>query len=277
MTATLNTQIIENIPCLMIQPQVPTPCPVVFYVCGFHRNKEEGLALGVALAQRGIACVSFDPLYHGERFDTILEQAADPTHGGIYPLDSGLDTFFLFLKIIRQCAGDIQTLLTSLRNDPRLDITRSGVCGMSMGAYASYLAFADIPELRAAIPMMGVPTFTLRWLDLLDECAFSNPAWGEALRPLSAQTQVRTQEIGQFDPANRLPFAAPRALLAMSGDFDSDQPKHYVLQWLRGMQTYNHHLGNLQWKVYPVGHTVTAEMIRDAVDWFVRYLGWEES
>jgi hypothetical protein len=76
-----------------------------------------------------------------------------------------------------------------------------------------------------------------------------------------------------FDPAEKLEKAAPRALLVMNGDLNSDQPKHFALDWYRTMRkVYAPFPGRLKWNIYPVGHTVTPQMERDAVDWFVRYL-----
>jgi dienelactone hydrolase len=272
-TITLETYLIEHIPVLAIVPLGSAPCPVVFHVCGYGRDKSDGLALGYQLAQRGIACLSFDPLYHGERYDPILERAFEPERGGLYPPETGLDVFRTFLRVIRQCALDIRTLLNAFASDPRFDVQQAGVTGHSQGGYASYLAFAEIPELRAAVPMMGLPTFTRRWQDLLDECALSNAAWEVALDRVAAQTQQTTIEIQRFDPAEKLKRAAPRALLAMCGDYDSDQPKHYVLDWYKTVRAaYAQQPDRLRLNLYPVGHVVTAQMQHDAVVWFVEHL-----
>ena len=201
----------------------------------------------------------------------------DAAYGGVYPPDSGLDTFLLFYQVIRQSALDVAALLAHSAGDPRLDVQRAGITGMSMGAYASFLAFAEIPALCAAVPMMGVPTFARRWRDLLHECAWSNPAWAAALEDLAPITAGQTAWVASFDPAERIAAAAPRALLIMSGDFDSDQPKYYVLDWLEPIRTaYQAAPARLRWTVYSVGHTVTPQMEADAVDWFSTHLGHGE-
>jgi dienelactone hydrolase len=262
-----------GIPLLACIPVRSQPCPLVFAIPGYGGTKTSLLPLAYRLAQRGLACISFDPLYHGERGDERQKNAADPALGGIYPPETGMDIFRVFLLVIRQCSLDIQSLLPILSGDARLDITRAGVTGFSMGAYASYLALAEIPTLRAGVAMMGLPTFSRRWQDLLDECALSNPAWATALQKVAAQTVQTIAWIRGFDPAERLKKAAPRALLAMNGDMDFDQPKYYVLDWLRTVRpAYAACPENLRWNVYPVGHTLTPQMEQDAVDWFVRHL-----
>jgi hypothetical protein len=270
---TLETGQVADIPILASLPTRSQPCPVVFYVCGYGGTKADGLTLAYRLAQAGMACISFDPLYHGDRYDPRLDHAADPALGGIYPPETGLDTGVAFFQVIRQAGLDIATLLRHFTGDPRLDTARAGVTGVSLGGYVSFLAFAALPALRAAVPMMSIPTFSRRWRDLLDECAWSNPAWAAALAALGDAPQRHADFIAGFDPAQTLLQAAPRALLAMNGDFDHDQPKSYTLGWYAGMRAaYIACPQHLQWNVYPVGHTVTEQMERDAVAWFVRYL-----
>ena len=60
----------------------------------------------------------------------------------------------------------------------------------------------------------------------------------------------------------------------MNGDMDFDQPKYYVLDWLRSVRpAYASQPENLRWNVYPVAHTLTPQMEMDAVDWFEQHLG----
>ena len=268
---------IEQIPLLLSFPEHQQPCPLVFYIPGYTSTKEAGLSLAYRLARRGLACLCFDPLYHGARADPRLTQAADPAFGGVYPAETGLDTGILFFQIIRQCALDVGKLMAHAAGDPRLDLQRCAVTGVSLGAYASFLALADLPALRAAVPMMGLPTFGQRWRDLLDETAWSNPAWAEALAGVTAHTRQHSELIEGIDPAERL-LQNPRPLLIMNGDFDSDQPKLYVLHWLRMARlAYASSPDRLAWRVYPVGHTVTPQMEADAVEWLAGQLTSMES
>jgi hypothetical protein len=264
---------LADIPVLTVIPEADHPCPVVFYVPGFTGERASGLSLAYQLARQGIAYVGIDPLYHGSRHDGRLLEAANPIYGGLYPPDSGIDVYLAFLRVIEQSAKDIQTLITALDSDSRLELNRAGITGFSMGAYATFLAFASIPALKAAVPMMGIPAFSQRWLDLLDECAWSNSAWAEALFQLEKPTLQNTAYVQSIDPAERLRKIAPKPLLMMSGDFDCDQMKTYTLVWYRGAKSaWASHPDCLKWNVYPQGHTVTAVMEKDTVDWFVKYL-----
>ncbi|RPI23166.1 MAG: hypothetical protein EHM70_22870 [Chloroflexota bacterium] len=127
--------------------------------------------------------------------------------------------------------------------------------------------------MKAAVPMVGIPSFARRWLDLLDECSFSNPAWAEALRSVEPQARQHTAFIQQMDPYEKLKSAAPRALLIMNNDFDSDQPKHYSIQCYRELLPYYASSPeNLRLSIFPAAHTVTPDMEAQAVEWFVEKL-----
>jgi uncharacterized protein len=273
---TIETRVIKQIPVFMCLPESSEPCPVVFYIPGFTSQKRDGISLAYQLAQEGIACIGIDPLYHGDRYDVRLVEGADAKYGGIYPRESGLDIFLIFMEVIEQSALDVATLLNVLEDDPRIDVQRAGVTGMSMGAWASFLAFANIQQLKTAVPMMGIPTFTRRWLDLVDECAWSNLGWKQVLAQLTDEIKAHTNFITRYDPATALYESAPRPLLIMNGDFDTDMIKTYTLDWYRdAKRAWDLHPENLQWNVYPVGHTVTSQMEHDTVMWFVKHVASE--
>ena len=142
-----------------------------------------------------------------------------------------------------------------------------------MGGYASFLIFADLPQIQAAVPMIGVPTFTRRWLDLLDECSFSNPAWATALANVADATSAHTTFIQSIDPVDKLQAAAPRALLIMNNDFDYDQPKLYSIYAYRELRPhYAAHPDKLRLDIFPAAHTVTPAMELDAATWFQQHL-----
>jgi dienelactone hydrolase len=269
----LETQTIAGIPYLTILPQSDRRLPVVFYIPGYGLPKESGLSLGYKLAQAGLCCVAIDPLWHGERFDRRLFEAADTAFGGVYPPDAGLDIGITFYTVIGQSLPDVRTVLAHLAGDARLDVQRCAVTGPSMGGYASFLIFANMPQMLAAVPMIGIPTFTRRWTDLLDESAFSNVEWAAALRRVADTAQQHVAMIAAMDPADKLLAAAPRALLIMNCDFDSDQPKHYAIEFYRELlNAYAASPEQLRLAIYPAGHTVTPEMERDAVAWIVGHL-----
>ncbi|MEI2613092.1 MAG: prolyl oligopeptidase family serine peptidase [Candidatus Promineifilaceae bacterium] len=269
MKLSLQTTHIQEIPVLTLAPEEAEGCPVLFYVPGYGGNKESGLSLGYRLAKRGFLVISFDPLWHGERFD---ERLFTPHHSH-YPAETGLDIGLTFYRIIAQCLDDVQTVRAHFASDSRADVNRCGITGFSLGAYASYLVFAQVPEMLAAAPLMGIPQFSQRWHDILDECTFSNPAWATALQQVTAQTAQHTAFIEQIDPYPQLFAAAPRALLMVNGDFDTDQPKLYALNAYRKLrEVYAAAADHLRLFIPPVAHTVTPDMEQAVADWFTIHL-----
>ncbi len=273
MKTILETTTIESIPILSLTPANGKAYPVVFYIPGYGLGKESGLSLGYKLARKGLGFISIDPLYHGERYDQILDNADDPDLGGIYPPQTGLDTGRVFYRVIAHCLQDIQTLLRHFRADPRFDTQVCGVTGPSQGGCASFLVFANLTEIKAAVPMIGIPNFSKRWTDLLDETSFSNPDWARALAQQQDQTQDFTDFIQEIDPYQKLTGIDPKPLLIMNCDFDSDQPKIYSVDLYRAMlPNYQAYPDYLKLRIYPTGHQVTEQMEADAVDWFSIHL-----
>jgi len=267
------TMTIGGVPLLTIVPATAARCPVIFFIPGYGGDKTAGLRLGYQLAHQGCFFVSIDPWLHGERYDPRLDHAAAPAYGGLYPPETGLDTGVLFFQIIQRCLTDVAMLIDHFRADSRCDVTRCGVTGLSMGGCASFLIFASLPTVQAAVPMIGIPTFARRWTDLLDECRFSDAGWAAALQRVQVETARHTAFIRQIDPSEKLKTAAPRALLIMNNDFDHDQPKHFTIGCYRSLlPAYATQPDRLQLKIYPAGHTVTPAMEQDAVAWFAQQL-----
>ncbi len=265
--------LVGEIPVLCVTPAAAVNAPLVFYVHGYGSNKESGLSIAYQLARTGCFVVSFDAQWHGARFDERIFRAAEPAFGGVYPPETGLDIGVAFYQVIAHCLADVRTLLDHFALDPRVDVTRCGVTGHSMGAYASFLIFANLPQIKAAVPMMGIPSFDRRWQDILDECAYSNAAWAAAIAAQPEATQRSSGFIRTLDPYPLLAAAAPRALLMMNGDFDSDQPKTYSIYAYRELRTaWASHPDRLRLNIYPAGHTITPEMERDLAAWFVTQL-----
>lgn len=269
----IQNKTIDHIPTLILKPDCDKRCPVIFFIPGYRGKKEHGLYLGYQLAQQGFFFISLDPLFHGERYDPILDNASDPASGGVYPPEMGMDTGLVMYKVIRQCLEDTRRLIEHFSADRHADVQHCGVTGLSMGGYASYLIFAELHEIKAAVPMIGLPHFSRRWKDLLDESAYSNPEWADALRKIQPVVAEHTRFIEEIDPFEKLKDAAPKALLMMSCDFDADQPKLYTIYaYQELLPSYQDATNNLRLRIYPAGHEVTPQMEEEAVAWFSQHL-----
>lgn len=261
---------VKGIPTLTMARADQRAAPVIIWTPGYSAGKAQGLTLGYKLASAGFHFVAYDPIHHGARADGTL---FPPAEACVYPPETGLDTWLVFCQVIAQCLVDMRTLLEALGNDDRADVSRVGVSGLSMGGCVAALAFAALPQVTCAVPMIGIPTLARRWRDLLDECALSNAAWADALAQRKQQADAAMAWIEGFDASPRLAARAPLPLFFMNCDFDHDQPKQYAIETVRTLRpAWAARPEQLRLGLYPAAHTVTPDMEDDAVTWFSSYL-----
>lgn len=269
----ITTSFVDEIPVLTVSTDDTHRKPVIVHIPGYGGNKEDGIPFGYFAAQMGFLWISFDPLYHGERYNPILDRAFEPEFGGLYPPESGLDIGRVFYQVIHHCLEDVMRILDHFSKDPYADVQSCGVTGHSMGGYATYLLLANMDVVRAGVAMNGVPTFSRRWTDILDESRFSNSDWQKSLNENNEASQSLIQFIRAMDPAEKLKSSFPKALLLMNNDFDTDQPKIYAVDMYRELSpSYASAPDRLKLNIYPGGHKVSNQMMRDALEWFRLFL-----
>jgi uncharacterized protein len=192
----------------------------------------------------------------------------------VYPPKTGLDFWLLMMEIVAQAAAEMEGLLRDhFAADPRVDTTRLGVTGASMGGYFAHYAAAHVPAVRAAAPGIGMPAFAARWQDVTLEAA-SYPQWAEAMAAAQPETARRLAWLREIDPLDRLPAFAPRPLLMLNGDADTQQPKSYSVALYRSLlPRYAAHPERLRLSIHDgVGREFTPAMMDEATAWFARWL-----
>jgi CRISPR/Cas system-associated endoribonuclease Cas2 len=142
-----------------------------------------------------------------------------------------------------------------------------------MGGFIAYCCAADNPRVKALATLISFPTLVQRWQDSVLEASLQK-ATAEQMAGLVEETETRTKVVAALDPAEGLNHYAPRPLLMICGDLDTDTHKSYSLRFFQQMQPlYESIPGNLQYKVHPNAvHRVTSGMVNDAVDWFAIHL-----
>jgi cephalosporin-C deacetylase-like acetyl esterase len=263
-----------GIPLILCRPEDAQKRPVVFYIHGYGGDKRGGLELAYNLAVRGIATISLDAAFHGGRLDyRVATTWEGPQKGDLYPFATGLDRFFLIMKIIEDTIRDIGTLCEVFREDAQLDFDRMGLCGTSMGGFIAYCYSAGNSRVKALATMISFPTLLQRWQDVILEASLQ-PAFAEQMAVLRDETEARTKVVAALDPVDRLKQFAPKPLLMVCGDLDTDTHKSYSLRFFEEMRPYYDPMpGNLLYKVHPgASHRVTSGMVNDAVDLFAIHL-----
>lgn len=271
----VDTDLIAGIPLVVWSGENANRCPLVIYIHGLGGDKRSGMELGYNLASRGFFFVSIDAQLHGERLDERIAHTWDrPIPGSIYPFESGLDRMIFMFEIVEKTAGDISVLIDHFSKDPRVDIARIGVSGASMGGFVAYRAAAIEPRIQALACLISFPTFKKVWEEAVLEASMK-PDWAALLRKVEDETKKRTQFIQNLDPKQGLIDFAPKPLLMICGDLDTDVPKQYSLEMYRFLESYfKDHPENLELKIHERGiHRVSSEMIADTTEWFDRHLG----
>ena len=269
----VETYQVQEIPVATLAEESAERRPVVFYVHGFGAGKREGLALGYRLAELGFFFVSVDAPMHGERLDERLKAVLEGRGNLAYPAGTGLDAFFLMHELIVQAAQDIDVLIQHLEKDSRVDTSKIGMTGASMGGFATFYAAAHDPRIQVAVPMIGIPAFVERWKDVVLE-ASTYEKWAEAMEAAQDETSRRTAFMAAIDPFDRMKTFCPRPLMMINGDQDLDSPKKYSVNLYRMLKPlYAAAPERLRLNIHDdAGHRVTVPMMEEACEWFSRYL-----
>lgn len=272
----VDTSSVNDIPILSIHQEGCEGAPLVLYIHGYGANKDQGLFFGIEMARRGLFFVSFDAVKHGERYETLLEKVRSGHGENIYPVQTGLDTFYLMHEIIVRTNQDVEDLITHYENDQRVNGEAVGVAGFSMGGYAVFYNLAVNPRIKAGVSIAGIPAFEERWNDVVLE-ASTYQKWEEAMSRASDETEVRRKFMRKHDPVRMMSSFPPRPLLIMCGDLDLDSPKKYMVDFYREMRhLYQADLRRIRLSIHDeVGHQLARSMIQETGDWFEAYLGPE--
>jgi dienelactone hydrolase len=228
--------------------------------------------LGAAYRAAAGGCVAVVPdlWLHGERSEPggFTHRIAD-----VYPSRSHLDEAVLFHRVVAQTVDDVTSVLDALDGDQRCDVSRVAVIGYCLGGYAAYTLFARLPRIVAAAALHAVPTFTRRWLDLVDEACGADPARAAAILAQPGATADYTAFVDRIDPAADLAEAAPRALLMLTGTRDVTHPTHYTVEHHRRLVSHwAEQPEKLRLAVLDEGHRYSADAERIAADWILEHL-----
>lgn len=224
--------------------------PVVLAYHGFTSCKEtlDDLGLISGLVERGFACVSVDAVGHGRRKDNSIETMDEPWK-----------TFALF-DIVNKSAEEIGKLLDGLSGNPRLDVSRVAVTGISMGGFIAFAAAGLHERIGLVAAIIGCPCFEEFLMHELRNRGISPSDFTSAI-----------ENVRKMDPCDKLPSFVPRPMMILNGTHDTDVPSQFSQGFYDMMQPhYSHRADLLQLKLYETDHWHIEMMIPDAVDFISR-------
>jgi fermentation-respiration switch protein FrsA (DUF1100 family) len=260
---------VDNIPVITIYPNEAKKIPLIFYLHGYAREKEEAIEFGYKLAKMNFCVVSFDCWLHGERFnDTSVKKKFE----SVYPIDTGLDMYLTMHEVIEQTNLDIHKLIRFFETQNVVDSEKIGVTGFSMGGFATFLIAATNNRIKVAVPMGGKPSFKNAWDDVILGTS-TYKEWSEAIAKLENESRKRSNYLAEIDPYNRLDSFSPKPLLIINGDRDVDQNYIYSLKLYERLKPlYKDFPERLRLFMPSVDHHLTSEIMNEATDWFKKYL-----
>ncbi|TVU12416.1 hypothetical protein EJB05_46060, partial [Eragrostis curvula] len=265
---------------LKLEDNVPKRKPVIVLLHSSYKCKEWLRPLLEAYASRGYISVAIDSRYHGERASsntTYIDALKSAWRNG--------DT----MPFIFDTVWDLIKLGDHLSEREDVDPCRIGIAGESLGGmHAWFAAFVDT-RYSVIVPIIGIQGF--RW-------AIDNNKWQarvDSIKPLFEEaridlgkSEIDTEVVekvwekiapgldSQFDAPYSIPLIAPRPLLLINGAEDPRCP-------VAGLEEPNTRAA----KAYEesgcaekfmfiaergIGHQMTANMVKEASDWFDRFL-----
>ncbi len=264
---------IGDVPVIIMAGQGAENLATVFFLHSFTSDKNQGLSLGYALSSKNMAMVSFDAPLHGERFDGRIVDVWSDKNWYIYPGASKLDGIFMMFQVIEGISADFSSLVRALEGDPRLDLSRLGLLGYSMGGFAAYHVITHSERVKAAVAIAASPSYLSKWQDQIDEAMKIEDA-KEAIFKFKKETAQREDFIARLDPRAMVESFAPGPLLIINGDMDEKTPKRYSMELYESLSPlYDECPERLKIHLYSgVHHELKSEMITEAVDWFSAWL-----
>ncbi len=183
------------------------------------------------------------------------------------------DEYVLTIQAAARSAQDISRLLDNYANDPRADVQRCGLTGVSMGGIGAFIAAANEPRLRCFAPALAHPCLGEIWENLILEVA-SQAGWAAQVDAAQKHSREVAAFMRKIDPFQRLRAYAPRPLLMLNGDLDPFVPKVFNVRLFHALKPlYQAQPDNLSLRIYDgVSHDFTPGMQSAIIDWFTRHL-----
>ncbi|KAK9946682.1 hypothetical protein M0R45_012132 [Rubus argutus] len=254
--------------------------PAVVFLHSTNKNKEWLRPLLEAYASRGYVAIAIDSRYHGERASSITTYR----DALISAWKKGNTMPFLFDTV-----WDLIKLADYLTQREDVDPARLGITGESLGGMHAWLAAAADTRYAVVVPIIGVQGF--RW-------AIDNDKWQarvDSIKPVFEEARIDLNKsvidkevvekvwdriapglASQFDSPYTVPAIAPRPLLIINGAEDPRCPLAGLdVPKARALEAYedSHSIDNFKLIAEPgIGHQMTALMVKEASNWFDKFL-----
>jgi fermentation-respiration switch protein FrsA (DUF1100 family) len=231
------------------------PKPTVIFIHGFKSAKENNLHYAYLLAEKGFRVILPDCIHHGDR-------------------DSGLPSLELtqsFWEVVIQSIHELEILKNHLINECLSMEDEIGIAGTSMGAIITFGALKKYPWIKAAVSLMGCPSYQefAKWkIDQVIEMGFTLPFEEEQLKHY-------LDKLAAYDLSLEPEKMNERPVLCWHGSQDQEVPAEPVIGFVKTLRGYyKNKPENISLIIdEQADHKVSRKGVLAAVDWFATHMG----
>jgi fermentation-respiration switch protein FrsA (DUF1100 family) len=247
---------VENIPLLHVvkENEKLEKLPLVIFIHGFKSVKERNLHYAYLLAEAGFRVVLPEVLYHGERDQGLNEK----------------EFYIRFWEMVLNTIDEIKRLKESYLKKGLIDPEKIGLAGTSMGGIVTLGALTQYKWVKAAVSLMGMPSyeeFSLWQLDQLKTQGLTLPFTSE-------QIDEQLRILREYDLSHQPEKLDNRPLLFWHGKKDPLVPYPLTHQFFEKVKVnYQEDPEKIRFITdQRAGHNVSLEGVEATVDWFINYL-----
>jgi alpha-beta hydrolase superfamily lysophospholipase len=274
---------LERVPTIVSRPtKSGERRAVVIVLHGTGGSAESQVGFLKDLAARDIIGVAIDARYHGKRAGGA-KGATAYNEAIARAWKTGKEHPFYYDTV-----WDLWRLLDYLETRPDVDAKRIGMIGFSMGGIETWLAAATDERVLVSVPAIAVQSF---------EWSLENNAWQGRANSIKVAHEIVAKDIGEakvdqrvcrelwtkvipgitgeFDCPNMMRLFPGRPLLIVGGTKDPNCPYTGAKIAVAAAEKAYQDAGataKLRVDYAEVGHTVTPEQRRIALDWFSQWL-----
>lgn len=247
---------IRDIPLLHIvkQEQYSEQLPLIIFLHGFTSTKEKNLHYAYLMAESGFRVVLPEALMHGSRADSV----------------SKVDLNLHFWDIVLNNIEEVDAIKTVLEEKGLIDENRIGLAGTSMGAISALGALTQYDWVKAAVSLMGMPSYEefAEWqLDQIER-------YGLSVNISEEEKEQIFSRLRPFDLNLQPERLQNRPLLFWHGKRDPEVPFSPAYQFYEKVKDLNiQDPGHLDFIVdEKAGHKVSGLGVKRTVEWFEKFL-----
>jgi Dipeptidyl aminopeptidases/acylaminoacyl-peptidases len=143
-----------DVPSLLLRPDIDARVPAVLLLHGYSSSKEVlSNTMGVALALRGIASLSFDLPLHGRRDEDMFEEAKTNPFG--------------LLQHWKSALVEAKEAIAWLASHESVDPRHIGIAGYSLGSYIALQTAAAEKQVKCVVVAAGGDLPATPWTSMV--------------------------------------------------------------------------------------------------------------